>query len=78
MNNEQLNAALSFAAVNSSVFIFHPSVFPSHDITGKTEGWNMNTELLTAAKDKAAQEAGYNTFNELGHKIKLLDYLQPD
>ena len=25
----------------------------------------MNTELLTAAKDKAAQEAGYNTFNEL-------------
>ena len=25
----------------------------------------MNNELLTAAKDKAAQEAGYNTFNEL-------------
>ena len=25
----------------------------------------MNTELLTAAKDKAAQEAGYNTFNAL-------------
>ena len=26
---------------------------------------NMNNEQLNAAKDKAAQEAGYNTFNEL-------------
>ena len=25
----------------------------------------MNNELINAAKDKAAQEAGYNTFNEL-------------
>ena len=25
----------------------------------------MNNELINAAKDQAAQEAGYNTFNEL-------------